>query len=250
MNGWSRLHWVPSWPTFAGMRSSAQLHRGQGYVQPGGILPVPTACFLGLCTNGKWDELLCQTTCMATTNSMNFTHGHSSLGNGTSQIDCSSGHALLLFYVLQCCTLLHTHTHTHTRTSPLRPPMLHPLTHTHTHTHKHFSLATASTAAPSYIHILLLYSLHCCTLLHTHTSPLHPPRLCPLTHTYIHTHNTHTHTHTHTTHIYILLLLYVLPRLHPLTDTHTHTSPLHPPRLCPLTHTHTHTHPGLSPVVL
>ena len=233
MNGWSRLHWVPSWPTFAGMRSSAQLHRGQGYAQPGGILPVPTACFLGLCTNGKWDELLCQTTCMATTNSMNFTHGHSSLGNGTSQIDCSSGHALLLFYVLQCCTLLHTHTHTHTHTyfSSTSSNAAPSYTHTHTYTN-----TSASTAAPSYIHILLLYILQGCALLHTHT----------------YTHITHIHTHTHTTHIYILLLLYVLPRLHPLTDTHTHTLLLYILQGCALlhTHTHTHTHPGLSPVVL
>ena len=149
---------------------------------------VPTACFLGLCTNGKWDELLCQTTCMATTNSMNFTHGHSSLGNGTSQIDCSSGHALLLFYILQCCTLLHTHTHTHT----------------------YFS-STSSKAVPSYTHIHT-HTQH--TYTHTHnthiyTSPLRPPKIAP-SYRHTHTHSssstsskavpsyTHTHIHTHT----------------------------------------------------
>ena len=136
----------------------------------------------------------------------------------------------------------HTHTHTHTRTSPLRPPMLHPLTHTHTHTHKHFSLATASTAAPSYIHILLLYSLHCCTLLHTHTSPLHPPRLCPLTHTYIHTHNTHTHTHTHTQHTYTYFSSSTSSQDCTLLQTHTHTLLLYILQGCALLHTHTHTH--------
>ena len=226
MNGWSRLHWVPSWPTFAGMRSSAQLHRGQGYAQPGGILPVPTACFLGLCTNGKWDELLCQTTCMATTNSMNFTHGHSSLGNGTSQIDCSSGHALLLFYVLQCCTLLHTHTHTHTHVLLLYVLKCYTLLHTHTHTHKHFSLATASTAAPSYIHILLLYILQGCALLHTHT----------------YTHITHIHTHTHNTHIHTSPPLRP-PKIAPsYRHTHTHFSSTSSKAVPSYTHTHTHTH--------
>ena len=177
----------------------------RGMLSQGASSLVPTACFLGLCTNGKWDKLLCQTTCMATTNSMNFMHGHSSLGNGTSQIDCSSGH-VLLFYVLQCCTLLHTHTHTHT----------------------HFSLATASTAAPSY----------------THTYFSTSSKAVP-SYTHIHTHTQHTYTHPHNTHIYILLLLYVLPRLHPLTDTHTHFSSSTSSKAVPSylhTHTHTHTH--------
>ena len=185
---------------------------------------VPTACFLGLCTNGKWDELLCQTTCMATTNSMNFTHGHSSLGNGTSQIDCSSGHALLLFYILQCCTLLHTHTHTHT--SPLCPPMLHPLTHTHTHTHTHFSLATASTAAPSYTHTYF-----------SSTSSKAVP-----SYTHIHTHTQHTYTHTHNTHIYTSPLR--PPKIAPsYRHTHTHSSSSTSSKAVPsYTHTHIHTH--------
>jgi len=185
---------------------------------------VPTACFLGLCTNGKWDELLCQTTCMATTNSMNFTHGHSSLGNGTSQIDCSSGHALLLFYILQCCTLLHTHTHTHT--SPLRPPMLHPLTHTHTHTHTHT--------------LLLSYSLHCCTLLHTHILLLYILQGCALLHTHTYTHTTHIHTHTQHTYIYFSS---TSSQDCTLLQTHTHTLLLlYILQGCALLHTHTHTH--------
>ena len=185
---------------------------------------VPTACFLGLCTNGKWDELLCQTTCMATTNSMNFTHGHSSLGNGTSQIDCSSGHALLLFYILQCCTLLHTHTHTHTyfsSTSSNAAP-----SYTHTHTHTHFSLATASTAAPSYTHTYF-----------SSTSSKAVP-----SYTHIHTHTQHTYTHTHNTHIYTSPLR--PPKIAPsYRHTHTHSSSSTSSKAVPsYTHTHIHTH--------
>ena len=218
---------------------------------------VPTACFLGLCTNGKCDELLCQTTCTATTNYMNFIfmHGHSSLGNGTSQNRLLLWACILLFYVLQRCTLLHTHilllyilqgcallhtnvhTHTcaHTHTSPLCLPVLQPLTHTY------FS-SMFSKAVPSYTHththtLLLLHILQCCTLFYTdtHTSPLYPSRLCPLTHTYIHTHNTDTHKTYICTH-----------------NTHIHTSPpLHPPKTSPsYTHTHTHTHTLISAQLL
>jgi len=183
---------------------------------------VPTACFLGLCTNGKWDELLCQTTCMATTNSMNFTHGHSSLGNGTSQIDCSSGHALLLFYILQCCTLLHTHTHTHILL--LYVLQCCTLLHTHTHTHT----------------LLLSYSLHCCTLLHTHILLLYILQGCALLHTHTYTHTTHIHTHTQHTYIYFSS---TSSQDCTLLQTHTHTLLLlYILQGCALLHTHTHTH--------
>ena len=177
----------------------------RGMLSQGASSLVPTACFLGLCTNGKWDKLLCQTTCMATTNSMNFMHGHSSLGNGTSQIDCSSGH-VLLFYVLQCCTLLHTHTHTHT--------------------------------------LLLSYSLHCCTLLHTHIL-LYILQGCALLHTHTYTHTTHIHTPTQHTHIHTSPPLRP-PKIAPsYRHTHTHFSSSTSSKAVPSylhTHTHTHTH--------
>ena len=166
-------------------------------------------------------------------------------GMAPPRIDCSSGH-VFSSSMSSSAALFYTHTYIHTYFSSSTSSNAAP-----SYTHTYFS-STSSKAVPSYTqtcththahtHTLLLYVFQCCNLLHTHTSPLCSPRLCPLTHTYIHT-NTHTHktyicthnTYSHTTHIYI------------------YTSPLHPPKTAPSythTHTHTHTHPDLSPVAL
>ena len=223
----------------SGLLSSTE---ARGMLSQGASSLVPTACFLGLCTNGKCDELLCQTTCTATTNYMNFIfmHGHSSLGNGTSQNRLLLWACILLFYVLQRCTLLHTHIHTHVllflyilqcctllHTHILLLYILQgcALLHTNVRTHTHFS-SMSSSVATSYTHILLLYVLQGCALLHTH--------IYTQTHTHI------KHTYAHTTHIHT-------------QHTYIYTSPLHPPKTAPSythTHTHTHTHPDLSPVAL